>query len=274
MIARTLQAPSAHSGNQVSYHQSNRPNIPVHPTHVAQEKRLLRRVSSQTQRRKVIVIPYAKCEKDIVKVMLVRDRRTGDYAFLSGGVKAHETIMRAAMRELREETYGALRESDIRTSPRIHQIAFTNTYRPQHKEEDIQIKKRLGEHFPHNISEACHVIAFELPSSRLEAILQSYQDAFERIIRSCKKMTSNYVETTELRFEDIRNVSKWERDQLRGRICSPDSNGIHLWDVHVKNGLAMRVMHALKCPDVSARDMIQSPARHSAPCVSYSPSYR
>lgn len=231
MIARTLQVPGNH---------------PSHTPCLVHEKRLLRRASSQTQRRKVIVIPYAKCEKDVVKVMLVRDRRTGDYAFLSGGVKSQETIMRAAMRELREETYGALREADIRTSPRIHQITFTNTYRPQHKEEDSQLRKRLGEHFPNNISEACHVIAFELPSSRLEAVLRAYQQALDRIVQSSNKMSSHIMETTELRFEDIRNVSKWERDQLRGRLCSPDSNGIHLWDVHVKNGLAMRVMHALK----------------------------
>ena len=216
-------------------------------TNSVHDKRVARRASTQsTQRRKVIVIPYARCEKDVVKVMLVKDRRTGDYAFLSGGVKAHETIMRAAMRELREETYGALRESDIRTSSCVRHITFTNTYRPQHKEEDAQVRKRLGEHFPHNISEACHVIAFELPSIRLGMVLSAYKNAYARMTMMSKSV--NIIETTELLFEDIKNVSKWERDQLRGRICSPDSNGIHLWDVHVKNGLAMRVMNVLKDP--------------------------
>lgn len=219
----------------------------INNTQNANDKRISRRASTQsTQRRKVVVIPYARCEKDVVKVMLVKDRRTGDYAFLSGGVKAHETIMRAAMRELREETYGALRESDIRSSTCIRQIAFTNTFRPQHKEEDAQVRKRLGEHFPHNITEACHVVAFELPSYRLEMIASAYKQAYQKLMFHYKNRTSSIIETTELIFEDIRNVSKWERDQLRGRICSPDSNGIHLWDVHVKNGLAMRVMNVLK----------------------------
>jgi hypothetical protein len=91
---------------------------------------------------------------------------------------------------------------------------------------------------------------FELPEHRLAGVLSSYRVSFSAMVK--QKDMEKYIETTNVIFEDIRAVTKWERDQLRGRPSSPDSNGIHLWDVHVKNGLAMRVRTALMPPSPSA----------------------
>lgn len=200
--------------------------------------------ASGNVRRKVIVIPFARFENNTIKVMLVQDRRSGDYAFLSGGVKARESVMHAASRELHEETYGALHGGDLWTSACVKHIEFFNSFRPQHRDEDILVRKKLGQHYPNGVIESCHVVAFEVPPCRVEEAMQAYKEGYKRI--ASRKDMLRHIETTCVIFEDIRAVSKWERDQMRGRLCSPDANGIHLWDVHVKNGLAMRVQTALQ----------------------------
>jgi NUDIX domain len=189
------------------------------------------------------VIPFVRCHKNVIKVMLVKDRRSGDYAFLSGGVKAHESIMRAAVRELHEETYGALKERDVLNSSCIRRLEFLNYFRPQHKDEDIELRKKYGQYYPNGVSECCHVVVFEVPSENLDRVLMSYQEAFSRL--ACNEAMLKHLETTHVMFEDIRVVCKWERDQMRGRNTSADANGVHLWDVHVKNGVALRVLTAL-----------------------------
>lgn len=194
-------------------------------------------------RRKVIVIPFARFDNNTIKVMLVQDRRSGDYAFLSGGVKARESVMHAASRELHEETYGALHGGDLWTSACVKHIEFFNSFRPQHRDEDILVRKKLGEHYPNGVIENCHVVAFEVPAGRVEEALHAYKEGYKSI--ASRKDMLKHIETTRVIFEDIRDVSKWERDQMRGRLCSPEANGIHLWDVHVKNCLAMRVQSAL-----------------------------
>lgn len=52
-------------------------------------------------RRKVLVVPYTSSGK----VLMVQDRRTKEYGFVSGGVKNHETYLQSAIRELKEETF-------------------------------------------------------------------------------------------------------------------------------------------------------------------------
>ena len=57
------------------------------------------RTMSKKIRRKVLVVPYLKN-----KLLMVRDIRTGEWGFISGGVKKNESFFRAANRELSEET--------------------------------------------------------------------------------------------------------------------------------------------------------------------------
>lgn len=55
-------------------------------------------------RRKVLIIPYCKN-----KILMVRDIKTGEWGFISGGVKKNESFYQAANRELREETSGVFK---------------------------------------------------------------------------------------------------------------------------------------------------------------------
>lgn len=231
-----------HTPRKHDHQYKHQPNVKRNVHHVRMNQSSNSH-NNNSIRRKVIVIPFVRCFDNSIKVMLVKDKRSGDYAFLSGGVKSHETIMCAAIRELHEETYGALRGHDIMTSSCVKEIKFINTFRPQHRDEDLQLKKKLGDCFPNGITEVCHVVVFEISERRLEDALHVYQDSYVRL-NQIKKL-EKYLETTDVLFEDIRTVSKWERDQMRGVITSPDANGIHLWDVHVKNALAMKVMTVL-----------------------------
>jgi 8-oxo-dGTP pyrophosphatase MutT (NUDIX family) len=70
--------------------------------------------------------------------MLVKDRKTKEWGFISGGVKNNETYFQAAQRELKEETSGLMSyipEDHGRTS-------FKTMYRP---EELKRVNDRKGE---------------------------------------------------------------------------------------------------------------------------------
>lgn len=75
----------------------------------------------KTIRKKVFVIPYFDG-----KVMMVKDRETHEWGFVSGGVKRHESFEAAAERELYEETSGLLRS--MRGATMAH---FETDYRPE-----------------------------------------------------------------------------------------------------------------------------------------------
>ena len=76
-------------------------------THVHNKTMTYNRRPPQTKRivnrKKVFVIPYVDN-----KVMLVKDRKTNEWGFISGGVKNHESYFQAAQRELFEETSGLM----------------------------------------------------------------------------------------------------------------------------------------------------------------------
>lgn len=84
-------------------------------------------------RKKVFVIPYVDN-----KVMLVKDRKTKEWGFISGGVKNHESYFQAAQRELFEETSGLM--SHI---PENHgRSSFKTMYRP---DELLKVNEQRGE---------------------------------------------------------------------------------------------------------------------------------
>lgn len=86
-------------------------------------------------RRKVMVIPYAGR-----RVLMVRDRGTGEWGFVSGGVKRHEKHVEAAVRELREETSDLLR--DLRGLQK--ETAFDTWYRTKaHRANDDRKGERV-----------------------------------------------------------------------------------------------------------------------------------
>jgi 8-oxo-dGTP pyrophosphatase MutT (NUDIX family) len=86
-------------------------------------------------RRKVMVIPYAGR-----RVLMVRDRGTGEWGFVSGGVKRHEKHAEAAVRELREETSDLLR--DLRGLQK--ETSFDTWYRTKaHRANDDRKGERV-----------------------------------------------------------------------------------------------------------------------------------
>lgn len=75
--------------------------------------------------------------------MLVKDRNTNEWGFISGGVKNNETYFQAAERELFEETSGVMDHI-----PKEHgKSTFKTTYRP---EELLRVNERKGEQVSSN----------------------------------------------------------------------------------------------------------------------------
>jgi len=73
-------------------------------------------------RYKVMVIPYTETGK----FLLVKDKKTSEWGFISGGVKKNETMLKAANRELAEET-----SCIVSNISRCHTlIRFETKYRP------------------------------------------------------------------------------------------------------------------------------------------------
>ena len=61
-------------------------------------------------RRKAVVVPFIPaCGDDPPRFMLVRDRATGEWGFVSGGCRSNEDFEEGGARELEEETRGAVR---------------------------------------------------------------------------------------------------------------------------------------------------------------------
>lgn len=76
-------------------------------------------------RKKVLIVPYIG--KNIDKVLMVKDVKTSEWGFISGGVKKHESSFQAAERELSEETSGILRNINVKRS---NVDVFYTLYRP------------------------------------------------------------------------------------------------------------------------------------------------
>lgn len=88
------------------------------------------------RRTKVMVIPMTLDGK----TLLVKDRKHGEWGFVSGGVKRNERLINAANRELQEETSGV-----FNSIPRFHRrIEFKTWYRPDElKKIDYENNERI-----------------------------------------------------------------------------------------------------------------------------------
>jgi 8-oxo-dGTP pyrophosphatase MutT (NUDIX family) len=81
-------------------------------------------------RKKILIVPYVM-QTDPVSFksephyVMVKDKQTNEWGFISGGVKKNETSFEAATRELQEETSGVL---DIRLP--LTGYTFVTSYRP------------------------------------------------------------------------------------------------------------------------------------------------
>jgi 8-oxo-dGTP pyrophosphatase MutT (NUDIX family) len=84
-------------------------------------------------RRKVLIIPYITS-----KFLMVKDIKTGEWGFISGGVKKNESYYQAANRELKEETSGVLKS----IGSKYQNFMFKTWYRPY---EMLAIDKKRKE---------------------------------------------------------------------------------------------------------------------------------
>ena len=71
-----------------------------------------------------------------IEYVMVKDFKTGEWGFISGGVKKHEHDLAAAQRELGEETSKIITLPDIKL---CKMFKYTTTYRPDDlKQMDIK----------------------------------------------------------------------------------------------------------------------------------------
>jgi hypothetical protein len=76
-------------------------------------------------RRKVLIVPYYVTIDTKIKLVLVKDVKTNEWGFISGGVKMKESYINAAKREFFEETSNSL------SFPLTYKtFTFISLYRP------------------------------------------------------------------------------------------------------------------------------------------------
>jgi 8-oxo-dGTP pyrophosphatase MutT (NUDIX family) len=194
-------------------------------------------------RRKVVVVPFwvnYKIKKNnrsapSFLVLLVRHASSGDFGFVSGGVKTSEDFQGAASRELFEET--GIRHQ--RTGPMAYLFEYSNTFRPQHACEAQETQNRIVERIQ---VFTCRL--FGNPSETAMDIARGLRQRFNR---------SPCSETNDVAVECLENVVRLELEQDRARVADldrlcddPKGQGpMRLWDVQVRNQVAQRISVAL-----------------------------
>jgi 8-oxo-dGTP pyrophosphatase MutT (NUDIX family) len=91
-------------------------------------------------RKKILVVPYVMCKYKTTyrpHFVMVKDKQTNEWGFISGGVKKHETPLQAAHREMQEESSGVLK-----LAIQVEAYNFVTSYRPP---ELLKIDQRRNE---------------------------------------------------------------------------------------------------------------------------------
>lgn len=140
-------------------------------------------------RNKILVIPY-KEHVNGREFLMVKDRKTKEWGFISGGIKMNETPEEAAKRELREETSGVLSSEKL-----IRFMSFVSTYRPT----ELQIvDRRRGE----KVKSIYHVFLLKFehanvsgfrPNKEVTDIRVADYQTFENVWSFCDDVYFRYV---------------------------------------------------------------------------------
>jgi len=96
----------------------------------------------QVTRRKILVVPYTFFSDSGEKLsdphfLMVQDKKSLEWGFISGGVKNHETPSLAAYREMKEETSGIMCPDNI-----MPNFSFVSSFRPP---EQLAVDKKRRE---------------------------------------------------------------------------------------------------------------------------------
>ena len=144
----------------------------------------------QVVRNKVLVIPYTTLLDNSCEFLMVQDRKTLEWGFISGGMKMNETPEQAATRELREETSGVL---DSRNMTRF--TTFVSTYRP----EELQVVDRQRRE---KVKSVYHVFLLKFeqanvkrfrPNKEVTDIRIAKYQAFKNVWSFCDDVYFRYV---------------------------------------------------------------------------------
>jgi 8-oxo-dGTP pyrophosphatase MutT (NUDIX family) len=141
-------------------------------------------------RRKVIVVPFARDGDDVVKFMVVKDRKNKEWTFVTGGCKAKESDVQAAQRELCEETRGVL-DLDFDRSG-ASSFRFKTTYRDA---------KELADDRARNEQVVTTYSVFAVDITGID-----FEDA-KRSFRGTKATQRSWNENTDLNFETLESFS-------------------------------------------------------------------
>ena len=135
-------------------------------------------------RHKVLVVPYViHPSTNEIYYIMVKDRKTGEWGFVSGGVKKGEYAVDAADRELQEESSNLLH-----LPSKYNKYMFTSSYRPS---ELAKIDER-----------------------RQEVVRSSYTMFMYRMnddIRAIREIVKDFIPNTECTNIDIRKYRDFEK---------------------------------------------------------------
>lgn len=142
-------------------------------------------------RRKVIVVPFIKNEGGQIQFLIVKDRKSKEWTFVTGGCKANEPDMDAARRELKEETRNVM-DIDIACIPHVS-FRFKTVYREKHElAEDKHRNERVITLYSVYILDITDVMSIHDVKSQF---------------RATKNMKGVYNENTDLNFETLESFS-------------------------------------------------------------------
>lgn len=141
-------------------------------------------------RRKVLIIPYIGKKMD--KVLMVKDHKTGEWGFISGGVKKRESFHYAAVRELVEETSGLLTSID----PNAYINVFYTFYRPAELLKVDKVRREIVRSmYTVYMFELTHPVSLHLfiPNKEVVDVQIKPYNEFSNIWSFCDEIYHNYI---------------------------------------------------------------------------------
>lgn len=150
-------------------------------------------MSKLVTRRKVIIVPYVRSDERLT-LLTVKDRKSKEWTFITGGCKMRETDVEAARRELKEETR-SLFDIDIEAQPHYF-FRFKTTFR--------ETKEWLGDKAKNERVVTLYTVFFVDVTSVANTInLRIFRQSF----RNTKNMKGVYNENADVNFETLDSFS-------------------------------------------------------------------